>query len=221
MKMQKTRMAFMLTITAAATMAPVMVLAAESPYTKPDDTWINLSGTAVDTGPSSFVLDYGKGTITVEMDDWSWYEKDGYGLIEGDKVTVYGKVDDGIAEMAKIEAGSVYVESLGSYFYADSADEEDLRYNVVTPIVPAYMELTGTVTSASEFEFTIDTDLQQMTVDTTSLSYDPLDEKGFQQINEGDLVTVTGDLDTDLVENMELMADSIVILDDQEEDTSS
>ncbi|WP_085919997.1 DUF5666 domain-containing protein [Halomonas sp. CSM-2] len=221
MKMLKTRMTFMLTITAAATMAPAMVLAAESPYTKPDDTWINLSGTAVDTGPSSFILDYGQGTITVEMDDWSWFEKDGYGLIEGDKVTVYGKVDDGLAEAAKIEAGSVYVESLGSYFYADSADEEDLLYNVVTPIVPGYTELTGTVTSTSEFEFTIDTDLQQMTIDTTSLSYDPLDEKGYQQINEGDLVTVTGDLDTDLMENMELMADSIVILDNQEQDTNS
>lgn len=91
----------------------------------------------------------------------------------------------------------------------------------MTPIVPGYTELTGTVTSTSEFEFTIDTDLQQMTIDTTSLSYDPLDEKGYQEINEGDLVTVTGDLDIDLVENMELMADSIVILDNQEEDTDS
>jgi len=210
----------MLTFTASATLLPALAFAAESPYTKPDDTWINLSGTAVDTGPNSFVLDYGQGTITVEMDDWSWYDKEGYGLIEGDKVTVYGKVDDDIAEANTIEASSVYVESLGTYFYADSADEETLNYSVVTPIVAGYTELTGTVTSTSAFEFTIDSGVQQMTVDTSLLDYNPLDEKGYQQIDEGDLVTVTGDLEADLSESMELVADSIVILDDSQEDES-
>jgi len=221
MTMFKTKMASILTLSASAAVIPSLVLAAESPYTKPDDTWINLSGTAVETGPGSFVLDYGQGTITVEMDDWSWYEKDGYGLMEGDKVTVYGKMDDGIAEANTIEADSVYVESLGTYFYADSADEESLNYSVVTPIVAGYTELTGTVTSTSEFEFTIDTDSRQLTIDTLSLGYDPLDEKGYQQVDEGDLVTVTGDMEADLFESMELMADSVVILDDSQADSSS
>jgi len=221
MSMLKTRMAVTLALTVSASMIPTLALAADSPYTKPDDTWINLSGTAVDTGPSSFVLDYGQGTITVEMDDWSWYEKDGYGLMEGDKVTVYGKVDDDIAEANTIEAGSVYVESLGTYFYADSADEETLNYSVVTPIVAGYTELTGTVTSTGDYEFTIDTGPRQMAIDTVSLGYDPLDEKGYQQIDEGDLVTVTGDMEADLFESMELMADSVVILDDSQEASSS
>lgn len=212
MSMLKSRLAVILTFTASTTMIPTLALAAGSPYTNPDDTWINLSGTAVETGPSSFILDYGQGTITVEMDDWSWYEKDGYGLVEGDKITVYGKVDDGLAESNTIEASSVYVESLGTYFYADSADEEELNYSVVTPIVAGYTVLTGTVTSTSKTEFTIDTDTQKMTIDTLTLGYNPLDQKGYQQVNEGDLATVTGDMERDLFKEMELMADSVVIL---------
>jgi len=205
-----------LTITATTTALaglPLAAFAAETPYSKPDGTWISLSGTAVETSPDSFVLDYGQNTVTVEMDDWSWYDQEGVGLIEGDRVTVYGEVDDDLAEMSKIEASSVYVESLGTYFYADSADEESLRLSVATPIVAGFTEVVGTVTSTSGHEFTVDTDLQQVTIDTTSLLYNPMDDVGYQQIDEGDLVSVTGDMETDLLESMELMADSIVILD--------
>ncbi len=198
--------------TAALAGLPLAAFAVETPYSKPDGTWISLSGTAVETSPDSFVLDYGQNTVTVEMDDWSWYDQEGVGLIEGDKVTVYGEVDDDLAEMSKIEASSVYVESLGTYFYADSADEESLRLSVATPIVAGFTEIVGTVTSTSDHEFTVDTDLQQVTIDTTSLLYNPLDDVGYQQIDEGDLVSVTGDMETDLLESMELMADSLVIL---------
>ena len=38
--------------------------------------------------PDSFTLDYGDGTITVEMDKWKWYENNEE-TIEGDRVTVY------------------------------------------------------------------------------------------------------------------------------------
>lgn len=198
--------------TAALACLPFAALAADNPYSKPDGTWISLSGTAVETSPGSFVLDYGKDTVTVEMDDWSWYDQEGIGLLDGDKVTVYGEVDDDLAEMSKIEASSVYVETLGTYFYADSADEESLRQSVTTPIVAGFTEVVGTVTSTSDHEFTVDTDLQQVTIDTTSLLYNPMDDVGYQQIDEGDLVSITGDMESDLLESMELMADSVVIL---------
>ncbi|MDZ7782331.1 MAG: hypothetical protein U5K56_05075 [Halioglobus sp.] len=69
-------------------------------------------------------LDYGQGNITVEMDD-SDRDADGYKLIEGDRITVSGVVDDDFYESTKIEAASVYVEELGTHFYASSIDEED------------------------------------------------------------------------------------------------
>lgn len=190
-------------------------MAKENPYTAPDDTWISLSGTAVETSPKSFTLDYGEGTIQVETDDWQRYETDMAALLEGDKVTVYGEVDDDFAETAKIEANSVYIESLDQYFYASAADEEtNWRYTITTPIVVGDAELIGTVTSVSDKEFTVDTGVQQITVDTSALPRNPLDEYGFQQIEKGDLVRVNGDMEDDLIETMELLADSVVVLEE-------
>lgn len=197
---------------------PVSVLAAnESPYLKPDGSWISLSGTVTSTTEKEFTLDYGKGLVTVEMDDWDWFEQDG-GTLPGDKVTVYGEVDDDTYETTKIEASSVYVQNLGTYFYASAADEEESRVldaTPTTPVVTGELVLTGTVTSVNGREFTIDSGIQQMKVDTTMLSYDPTDDEGYQQISKGDVVSVTGDLDFDTFEAQELMANSVLTLEDQ------
>lgn len=187
----------------------------KNPYLKPDESWISISGTAVSTKPSSFILDYGKGVITVEMDDWNWY-KEGRLILEGDKVTVYGKIDDDLLETAKIEASSVYVEDLGTYFYASSADEE---YNdnydywgTYGPISPGKAVVRGTVTGVDGREFTIDTGLKKITVDTDNMIYNPVDKTGYQQIDKGDYVAVIGHMDYDFWEKRELKADSVTTL---------
>lgn len=191
------------------------VLAAENPYLAADETWISLSGTAVDIGVETFSLDYGQGVVTVEMDDWDWYDETS-GLLEGDKVTVYGEVDDDLYESTSIEASSVYVDSLGSYFYASDADEEyedDYDYWVdVDPVVIGEMTVRGTVTGVDGREFTIDKGKKTLTVDTVMMAYNPVDDKGYQNIDVGDYVKVTGTMDSDLWETHELMADSIVTL---------
>ena len=138
---------------AAFSLLSAPALATQNPYNAPDDTWISLSGTAVETGPSSFWLDYGNGTVLVEMDDFGWYEKEGVGLLDGDKVTVYGEVDDDLFETASIEASSVYVQDLGSYFYASAADEENNPFYVITPVEPGYTQVLGTVTSVGDRDF--------------------------------------------------------------------
>lgn len=94
------------------------------PYLKANNTWISISGTVKTVSPDIFLLDYGDGIIKVEMDDGD-RDADAYKLIEGDTVTVNGMIDDDFYEATKIEAASVYVEKLGTYFYASSVDEED------------------------------------------------------------------------------------------------
>lgn len=108
---------------------------AADPYAKPEDSWISISGTVVDPKADTFKLDYGDGVITVEMDDWD-DDADAYVLLDGDRVTVYGMIDDGLFERTTIEANSVYVESLNSYFYASAADEEgDALDSAYTPLL--------------------------------------------------------------------------------------
>ncbi|MBD3343980.1 MAG: hypothetical protein GF401_02840 [Chitinivibrionales bacterium] len=184
---------------------------AKSPYTKPNNSWISLEGTIVATTDNTFDLDYGQGIVTVEMDDWDWYEE-GKALIVGDDVTVYGRVDDDLYETTSIEAQTVYVDDLNTFFYASAADEEDADI-YIAPIYSDYdLQLTGKVTSVSGREFTIDVGKRKVTVDTDNMPYNPLDDAGYQQIEKNDWVTVSGDIEYDLFNNRELEAESIVTL---------
>lgn len=214
-----------LSIASTLVATPVAALAAdagaenESPYLAPDGSWITLSGKVTSTTADTFMLDYGKGLVTVEMDDWDWFEESGE-VLPGDNVTVYGEVDDDTFEGAKLEASSVYVESLGTYFYASAADEESFNDLDVAPTIDVgQMIVTGTVKSVTGSEFTIDSGVQEMTVDTALMPYDPMDDEGFQQIEVGDLVSVTGDVEDDTFETSEILADTVVTLEDDSADS--
>lgn len=187
-----------------------------NPYTRPNDSWISISGTVKDVRPNTFTLEFGKGdAITVEMDDRD-RDADAYELMDGDKVTVYGKIDDDFFETTKIEASSVYVEKLGTYFWASAEDEEDMPFVVVTetPIVVSAAVVLGKVTAVDDAakQFTIDIGTRKLTVETNDLGYDPLDDEGYQRIRVGDVVRVSGVIDYDLMKGRELMADSVVTL---------
>jgi hypothetical protein len=210
----------MAAITAGALLTAPALAQDADPYAQPDDSWISISGTVVAPDEDSFSLDYGDGVILVEMDDWDTYG-DAYGLMDGDRVTVYGEIDDDLFEAASIEAGSVYVENLNTYFYASSADEENGDYTpyfwtVTTPLELSRATVRGTITDIDrpEREFTLDTDDQQVTVETEFLGYNPLDELGFQKLAEGDRVSVTGAFDRDFLEGRVFEADSVITLSD-------
>ncbi|MEE4661948.1 MAG: hypothetical protein V2J89_15875, partial [Halieaceae bacterium] len=143
-------------------------------------------------------------------------------LLDGDNVTVFGRVDDDLFEVASIEADSVYVKSLNTFFHANDADEEvtALPYHYValvsTPVAPSGTTLTGTVKSvdADEDSFTMDMAGIEITVETYDLAYNPLDDMGFQQIDKGDRVSVTGSLDYEFIDGQVLHANVITTIQD-------
>lgn len=149
------------------------------------------------------------------MDDWDW-DADAYKLLPGDRVTVYGEVDDDLFETTTIEASSVYVEGLGTHFYASAADEEDALEPTYTgvPVIVSSTTIRGTVIDVDELqdEFTVDAGINEITVDVDEMLYDPLDDEGYQKIEEGDRVSVTGQMETEFFEGRELTADSVVTL---------
>lgn len=192
------------------------VLAAD-PYEKPNASWISLTGTVASAGDAAFTLDYGEGLITVEMDDWDWYDEGRY-LIEGDRVTVHGRIDADFYQLRTVEASSVYLHNLNTTFYANALDEEDARdlYYSSLYVVPTVdgrdIQLTGTVKAVNGREFKLDTGTTEIQVNTNTMAYNPMDDEGFQHIEKGDLVTVSGDIDIDLFERNEILADAIVTL---------
>jgi uncharacterized protein YdeI (BOF family) len=183
-----------------------------NPYAMANNTWISISGTVKAVTPNTFTLDYGDGVVIIEMDDGD-RDADAYKLLEGDKVTVNGKIDDDFYEMTKIEATSVYVEKLGTYFYASPIDEEDGFFVTMTsPIILPITIVRGTVTDVREDEFVLDTGLRRLTVEVDEMPYNPLDDEGYQKIRVGDFVKVTGEIDNELFEGHELEAASVIKL---------
>ncbi|MDX1677592.1 hypothetical protein [Arsukibacterium sp.] len=197
-------------IAAALTLATP--LQANPVKNKTDGSWVALSGQVVTHTPSQFVLDYGEGTILVETDDWDSLG-DGWAINAGDKVTVYGMVDDGFYQSKRIEAGSVYIEDSSTMVTApSSADEEAMPVTYTYFSVPADydLQLAGTVSSVSGRNFTIDTGKRKVTVNTLGMGYNPVDNIGVQQIKKGDFVSVTGDLNLNMFDKALINAETIV-----------
>ncbi len=205
-------------IAAAMLASPAL---AESPYTKPNNTWISIDGTVEAVSPDSFTLDYGQGVITVEMDDGD-RDADAYKLVSGDRVSVMGKVDDDFYEVATIEASSVYVENLGTHFYASSVDEEDAIIDI-DPVAVSGINYQGEVTSVDKAaeEFTLDSGPVKVTVEVDEMIYNPLDDEGYQKVSKGDVVSVTGNIDTELFEGRVFDARTVTTIYDKDKDKAS
>lgn len=184
---------------------------AQNPYNQPDDSWINIEGEVTQVWEDAFTLDYGSGTVTVEMDDGD-RDADAYVLKAGDKVSVSGRIDDDLFEYTTIEAGRVYVENLGTSFYASSADEEDWLVSIDPPLEISSTELRGTVASVGDDSFELLVGTREVTVKTDEMPYDPLDDMGYQQIERGDFVHVKAHIESDFFEGHEIVAEHVTTL---------
>ena len=196
---------------AAATAFAAAAATAQDPYEQPDESWISIEGTVTLVMADAFHLDYGAGAIVVEMDDGD-RDADGYKLQAGDRVAVRGRVDDDLFENTTIEASSVYVENIGTYFFASAEDEEDAFITIPGPVTPSRFIVQGTVMEVSDEKFTILSGITEVHVNVADMPYNPLDDEGYQKIEEGDYVSVTGMMDHDLTHGPELEATSVVTL---------
>ena len=187
----------------------------KSPDQLEDATWVTLEGSVDSVFADSFTLRYGDNAITVEMDDGD-RDADGYKLLSGDKVIVSGMVDDDLFEITTIEAYSVFVENIGTTFYASPIDEDRgnqlFMYTAWMPVEEFRTTLTGTVTEINSGEFTLDYGTSSIRVDVGEMSYDPLSDDGYLQIKVGDRVQVSGEIDSGFFTGREMAAKTVVSL---------
>ena len=182
---------------------------------KGDGEWVTVTGKVTSVKPDYFNLKYNDKSIIVEMDDFDM-DADGYKLVKGDNVVVYGRVDQDFLENKKIEASSVYVKSIDSYFYASSIDEESIpiattSYYVLSPLPDgASVDIKGTVINVDDREFTVNTGLRLIEVNTEDMALNPMDNKGLIKISKGDRVFVSGVIEDSYFDNKELAAKYII-----------
>ena len=159
-------------------LVPVANSVAGNPYLKSDDSWINLSGTVDKVSADSFRLNYGDGSIIVEMDDGD-RDADGYKLLPGDEVSVTGRIDNGLFERTTIEAAIVHVKNIGTTFYASAVDDEELETfaGFMADSMPMQSTMIiGEVTRVSDQTFTVNSGMRAIRVDVSDLAYNPLDD---------------------------------------------
>lgn len=181
------------------------------PASRPDNSWISISGSVKDVVTNSFTLDYGDGVILVVMNDGD-RDAGGYKLLPGDKVTVTGMIDDDFFEKASIVASNIYIEKLGTHFFAAVADKGALYVVEKHPVEVADTVVQGIVTEVDDQEFQLDTAVRTLTVNVGKMPYNPLDDKGYQKIRTGNVVRVSGRIDKQLFLGRELIADDVTKL---------
>lgn len=179
----------------------------------PNNTWVSITGTVTSSTAWTFLLDYGDGVITVEMDDFDSFPE-GHQLFNDDKMIVFGRVDEDPFEKRRIEAASVFVEDLGTFFHAGPLDEEDFHHwNASVPLNAGRLELSGEVTAIDGREITLEVGNTKLIVDTGEMHINPVDNAGYLRVRPGDRIKVVGTMDHGLFERTEVMADVLIKLD--------
>lgn len=94
----------------------------------------------------------------------------------------------------------------------NDADAFKLMKGDKVPVVVNTVGLQGTVSEVSGRKFMLNTGARKITVNTIDMPYNPMDGEGFQKIRKGDRVSMVGVMKTDLFNDRELHASSIVTL---------
>lgn len=168
---------------------------------------VAISGIIEDASDSGFRLNYGGGTISVDMTGWPRYaghyrdpEREDEPLFDlGDDVTVSGMVDNALYRARRLEALSVYVHDRDSFYTVAAPRNGDwsLRPMPASPLTdadPTTISLAGQVSAIAGDELSLDLGGSLVSVDTAPMSYDPLDDIGAQRVRKGDWVQVSGRL---------------------------
>lgn len=208
-----------------------------NPYAYPDKARVVLTGVVAAEAGDIVALDYGDGSITVELDDQDAFNE--AELVEpGDRITVNGLIDRDFREIPSIEADTLFVHESGTlYTDVSYADDEDLNaeegpyaayddYAVRTlayayPAMPAdgaQLSVMGTVKNIEDNDFVLDTGVWDLQIETAEMEASPVGLTHSIEmrtanrfvIEEGDTVRVTGEFDASTMESNELRAQSIV-----------
>lgn len=172
--------------------------AADGKVARRDDAnWITIGGVVASVLPGQFTLDHRTGTVTVEMDDWDPAYREAMPLRKGDQVVVTGAIDDNLYLRKRIEADSVFVNNLNTYFYASAADEENRPRPGYRPDEESFVDLVGTIAAVDGRDLLLRIGERQIRVDTRGLGGNPLEGEGEQRLSQGDRVYLWGDMTFD------------------------
>lgn len=183
-----------------------------SPWERSDGEWITITGKVTEAGANTFQLDYGKGAITIEMDDYD-PNLEAFNIVKSDKVVVVGRVDADEKQKRTIEAASVYVKNIGKAFFASSDDDEEAIIDLrKATLEGSQLILTGKITSLKRDSLVLDTGYQSLIVSTQGIgrssTSDPIPE-AIRKLKVGDKVRISGAVTDGFMDSDKLIASKV------------
>lgn len=188
-----------------------------------ENAYVTLTGTASNVTDHHFKLNYGRDTVTVEMEDWDWDMDTNLKryISEGEKVAVSGQVEDSWFSDREIEADNIYLEDDAMYLYVydvnpayetyeDNRRAQNMERNSERFEDGSFITSTGKVENTMNGGFELRTSGQVISVDTSEMISNPINSG---LIEKGDRVRVSGLVDDDFFTDKEIVADTVTAYD--------
>jgi hypothetical protein len=187
----------------------------------PANSWISVTGEVVSTDEGQFRVDYGQDIVTIESAGFGAADgsSEAQPVRVGDDVTVNGWVDDSFYDDKTIRAASIFNESADEVEYGVSDPDGPLGLDFGFASAALNMQedadasFSGYVTDIDGREFTLVTGGgRELRVHTGGMPRNPLDNVGTQRIDDGDRVAVSGELDPEVFDQAEFVAQDVTKL---------
>ncbi|WP_211481053.1 hypothetical protein [Alteromonas confluentis] len=177
-------------------------------------TWITLTGEVVDVDSKFFTLDYGEGTIFVELNNTD-LDAQAYEQLEGKDVMVTAQLDDSLFSDERIKAQSVFVDEMETTYLADDVDQHaaDMYLSAASAldVDDEEMVLVGTVKSIGKKALQLEVGDSTLTVELDDLDeLPPLDEDGKLSLMKGERVRVTGEMEEEFFNTFTVEAEGLM-----------
>jgi RNase P/RNase MRP subunit p29 len=152
-----------------------------------EGAWIGITGSVSHIGDRSFVLKNEDGSVGVALGS---QELRDHFYSEGRTVTVYGRVDKGFFDLKVLKARAVLMEGDHPSEHIVVGEAETVRVLTASHVPGTVVH--GRVTGMTGRKVTLERVDGLIIVDTSLLSYDPMQAQPHMRAELGDLVTAQG-----------------------------
>ncbi|THV12629.1 hypothetical protein [Rhizobium rhizophilum] len=200
------------------TSAPNATLAQVAQSEQPSEALLTISGQVVDAYEDYYVIRSDGGRVNIRFNGWPESlpgKRPVLGI--GDNIRAVGSVGpNALNADGTMDVVAVYVEDRNAYFALSGSAVSSSEIGALTfpphlgfgPI-DGRVSLTGVIVEIDKGVLVVGAGGVRMTVETSSLNYNPFDTIGSQRLKLGDSVTVGGVLKPNAADEPSIKADSI------------
>ncbi|KQW25471.1 hypothetical protein ASE36_21290 [Rhizobium sp. Root274] len=200
------------------TSAPNATLAQVTQSEQSTEALLTISGQVVDAYENYYVVRSDGGRLNIQFNGWPEILPDRRPVLGiGDNIRAVGAIGpnalnaDGVVDVI-----AVYVEDRNAYFAlsgsavsASDIDALTLPPNLGFGPIDGRVSLTGVIVEIDKGVLVVQTGGIRMTVESSSLNYNPFDTVGRQHLKLGDTVAVGGVLEPNATDEPRIKADRI------------